>query len=193
MGIQYLFVSWPEYHKITQELAATILAREKKYDEIVAVSRGGLTFGHLLSDALRLPICTFTIQSYIDVKTQGELVITEPLSKPIKDKNILLVDDVSDSGKTLKRAVSYLKNFGPKSITLVTLFYKPGSCVRPDYFAKDTDKWIVFPYEPTEMIISISRNMEKDGFTKAQIQDFLVNTGFELNQIAFTRKYYLMT
>lgn len=191
MDIQYLPVSWEQYHSYAQKLAATILAHEQYFDEIVAVSRGGLTFGHLLSDLLNLPVCTFTIQSYTDIKEQGEIKITEPLSKPIEGKRILMVDDVSDSGTTIKRALAYVQGFKPQSITVVTMFYKPHSTYRPDFFAKQTTKWILFPYEPTEMIRLITQNMVSHGKSKAEIQDFLLHLGYSLNQVKFVRKYHL--
>jgi len=191
MEIQYLPIDWTTYHDLTRKLAATILSYDVKIDQIVAISRGGLTFGHLLSDFLRVPIATFTIQSYTDIQKQGEATITEPLKIPIKEKHILLVDDVSDSGTTLKRALTYLHEFSPKKITTATMFFKPRSIYRPDYFAKQTTKWILFPYEPTEMILSITTSMEKNGKTKIEIQKKLLSLGYTTDQIKFVRKYYL--
>jgi hypothetical protein len=189
--VQYLPVSWNQYHELARKLAATILSHEKKYDEIVAISRGGLTLGHLLSDLMDLPISTFTIQSYSDIESQGEVKITQELTKPIGGRNILLADDVADSGKTINRALDYLRDFRPESITTVTMFYKPRSSFRPEFFGKTTTKWILFPYEPTEMIALISRNMTKANKTKKEIQDFLMSLGYTEKQIAFVRKYHL--
>lgn len=191
MGIPYLPVSWQEYHSLALKLAAAVLDNSHKVDEIVAISRGGLTLGHLLADLLRIPISTITIQSYTDIKAQGELRITQELHTPIQGKHVLLVDDVSDTGKTLIRAVEYLRSFSPKDVTTLTMFYKPHSVYRPDYFAKETSKWILFPYEPTEMIALISQQQEKAGKTKAETQEFLNTLNYTDNQIAFVRRHYL--
>lgn len=190
MAIQYLPISWNDYHTTAQKLAATILDHSEPIDKIVAISRGGLTLGHLLSDLLRIPIGTITVQSYTDIQTQGEVLITEKLQSSIRDKRILLVDDVSDSGKTLIRAVKYLKRCGPKSITTVTMFYKPRSVYRPDYFARQTNKWIIFPYEPTEMILLISKMMREEGKSKAVIQRFLEKLKFTDDQISFVLRHH---
>lgn len=191
MAIQYLPLSWYDYHTLGRKLASTILATKQGFNQIVAISRGGLSLGHLLSDHLQIPIATIAIQSYTDIQTQGEIVLTEKLKVPIAGKKVLLVDDVSDSGKTLKRAISYLKRLGPQSITSVTMFYKPKSEVRPDIFARQTSKWILFPYEPTEMILLLTKKMESEGKTKAQIQQFLEKLKYQDDQIAFVRKYHL--
>ncbi|MFH0749954.1 MAG: phosphoribosyltransferase family protein [Candidatus Gottesmanbacteria bacterium] len=191
MDIQYLPITWVTYHDLARKLAATILSHSSGINQIVAISRGGLTLGHLLSDFLRVPIATFTIQSYTDIQIQGELTITEPLKTRINGKHVLLVDDVADSGKTLIRATTYLKRFKPASIRVVTMFYKPHSTYRPDFFATNTTKWILFPYEPTEMILQITKGMQEKGQSKAEIQQLLTHLGYTENQIRFVRKYFM--
>lgn len=191
MAVSYLPVDWPTYHSYIQHLAAALLAHDGSVQEIVAISRGGLAIGHLLSDLLRIPIWTINIQSYTDIQTQGEVHITGKLQTSIENKHIVLVDDVSDSGKTLERAVEYLKEFNPKKITTMTVFYKPHSIFRPDYFAKQTKKWILFPYEPTEMILLITKKLQKEGKSKAEIQQLLNSLSYTNKQISFTRKYHL--
>jgi hypoxanthine phosphoribosyltransferase len=191
MHIDYLPVSWETYQELGRKISASILSHSPYVNQIVAISRGGLTFGHLCSDFLRIPIATITIQSYSDIQKRGEIMITEPLTTDIRGKDVLLVDDVADSGKTLTRATEYLRDFGPKSVTVATLFYKPRSEFRPDYFAKQTNKWILFPYEPTEMILLITKNMEKEGKTKAEIQSFLHTLGYTTTYIRHVRKYFL--
>lgn len=191
MAIQYLPVSWNTYHTIAQKLAATILDNDKSFDQIVAISRGGLTLGHLLSDLLMIPISIITIQSYTDIQTAGVATLTSKLQNSIKKKRILLVDDVSDSGKTLVRAIKYLRRAGAAHVTSVTMFYKPHSIHRPDYFAKQTTHWILFPYEPTEMIILLTKQLEKSGKSKAEIQEFLKKLNYTDDQIAYVRRHYV--
>jgi len=190
MPIQYLPISWNTYHDLARKLAASILSHSTGVDQIVAISRGGLTLGHILSDFLRKPVATFAIQSYTDIQTQGEVSITEPLKTRIVNKHVLLVDDVADSGKTLVRATGYLKRFKPASIRVVTMFYKAHSVYRPDYFAKETTQWILFPYELTETILQITQSMTKQGKSKAEIQELLSQLGYTEEQIRFVRKYF---
>ena len=58
-------------------------------------------------------------------------------------KFCLVVDDISDSGKTLNIFQNY------KNIETATVFFKEGSANKPDYFAKllSSDVWVVFPYD----------------------------------------------
>lgn len=190
MAIEYLPVSWGEYHNLARTLASQILADGVHIDEVVAISRGGLTLGHLLTDLLRVPISTFTIQSYTDIQEQGEVKITKPLTTPIHDKHVLLVDDVSDSGKTIKRALEYLKTQQPKEVTTLTLYYKPHSVFKPNYYAQETSAWILFPYEPTEMIANIINSMKKEGKQENAITSFLHSLNYTDDQIGFVKKFY---
>ncbi len=191
MQIRYLPVSWSEYHSLSQKVSATILAHDKPFDIIVAIGRGGLTFGHLLSDFLRIPIASITIQSYTDIQKQGEVEITDGLSRRIEGKRVLLVDDIADTGKTLVRAVSYLKEFSPKTVTTATLFYKPHSTVRPDYFARQTTRWILQPFEVTEWVYTFTKKMTAEGKSKKEIQTFLEQLGYNEQQIKFVRRHHL--
>jgi hypoxanthine phosphoribosyltransferase len=191
MATQYLSPSWNYYSELVQKLAAAILDQKIQPDEIVAISRGGLTVGRLLSDYLQIPISVISIQSYIDIQTQGVIKITGRLTSSIKNKHILLVDDVSETGKTFIRAMKYLKRHKPENITTAVLYFKSHSAYRPDFFAIETTKWVLFPYEPTEMIQLITKNMQQEGKSKAEIQKALEKLHFTVNQIAFVRRHYL--
>lgn len=192
MEIQYLSVTWNHYHALAQRMAGIILEDPQgPYDEIVAIARGGLTLGHLLSDYLRIPISSITIQSYTDIQKQGQVQITAGLAKIIKDKKILLVDDIADTGKTLVRATTYLGEFNPLSIATATMFYKPHCSVKPTYYSEETDKWILLPFEVTEWIYTFTKKMTNEGKSKAEILTFLQSLGYADDQIKFVRKHHL--
>lgn len=161
------------------------------YDEIVAIARGGLTLGHLMSDYLRIPISSITIQSYTDIQEQGQVKITAGLAKIIKDKKILLVDDIADTGKTLVRATAYLSEFHPSSIATATMFYKPHCSVKPTYYAEETGKWILLPFEVTEWVYTFTKKMTADGKSPEEIFIFLQSLGYTKEQITFVQANHL--
>ncbi len=193
MAISYLTPTWQQYHTNVRTIAEKILADKQTLDLIVAISRGGLTVGHLLTDLLRVPISVISIQSYTDIQSSGEVKILEGLHIPIEHKRVLLVDDVSDTGKTFERAVDYLKSFHPADVVTASVYYKPHSTYLPKYYAEQTDKWIIFPYEPTEMIMLIIKGMKKDGEIDSAIDAKLTSLGFTSEEIEFVRKYYIET
>ena len=191
MAIDYLLPTWDEYHSLARKLAQKIITDKIHIDEIVAISRGGLTLGHLLTDLLRVPISTFTIQSYTDIQESGEVKITKPLATPLDGKTVLLVDDVADRGNTMVRAIEYLKMFTPKKIYTLTLYYKPHSVYKPNYYAQTTSAWISFPYEPTEMVTNLYKSMKKEKKSDSEIEKLLVNLHYSKEQISFVKKNYI--
>jgi len=60
-------------------------------------------------------------KSYIG-QVQDRVDITKDVLIDIKDKDIFIVDDIFDSGNTMKRLIAHLETKGPKSITPITLF-----------------------------------------------------------------------
>ena len=171
--MQFLSISWKDFHKDTYLLAKQIEKAGKKFDLIVAIARGGMTVSQILSDFLSLPIATFTISSYKDLRQKDLPEISFHVGGNVRGKHILLVDDVSDTGKTFERGIKYLHKLGVSSIGTAALLVKPQSKHVPDYFVKKTSAWIVFPYEIKETILSVSAMMKKEKRTAGEIRNKL--------------------
>lgn len=193
MPIKYLSLNWPKYNGLVEELAFKVLDKKQSIDMIIGISRCGLTLGHLLSDLLQKPIATLPIGSYIGIQISRKPKILGRLSVPIKNKKVLLVDGISDSGNTLSEAIKYLKRQKPKSITTATLFYKPHSIHKPKFFVQETTDWILFPYEKTEWILTFTKNMQQEGKTKEEILDFLAQFGYTKTDISKVYKYFVIS
>jgi len=87
------------------------------------VLNGGFMFFTELVKNLDFDIeCDFVrVKSYLGKKQQGDVEITKDLETPIKGKHLYLIDDLLDSGNTMKYLIEYMSIKEPKSITLVTL------------------------------------------------------------------------
>lgn len=67
-----------------------------------------------------------SVSSYGDgTSSTGAVIITKDLSKNIEDKDVIIVEDILDSGMTLSYLSNYLRGRNPKSIKIVTLLDKP--------------------------------------------------------------------
>ena len=126
------------------------LLKNIKIDEIISISRGGMVASRILSDLLDLPISHIAIESYADMKQTQEPIVTQVSPREFKGETILLVDEVSDSGKTYIRAMSYLKTLPISKVYTASPYIKPHTKFVPDFYAKSLDKWIVFPYDIRE-------------------------------------------
>jgi len=145
-----LRISWDVAVEYCEQLARKI---DFKPDVIVGISRGGLVPARILSDMLdnkNLAILGIIFYKKVGERTESPQ-ITQDLTKDIKGKKVLVVDDVSDTGKSLIVAKDYITNKGASEIKVATLHYKPHSKLKPDYYIRTTDAWIVYPWERHEV------------------------------------------
>jgi len=91
------------------------------------------------------------VKLYISAGQRGERpYLRQPLTLSIKDRRVLLVDDVSDSGLTLQFSVQALSLYMPAEIKTATLYIKPWTRYVPDYYAEQVNEWVIFPWETGE-------------------------------------------
>ena len=91
------------------------------------------------------------------------------LQEDLSGRNILIVDDVADTGESLAEIRKFLESKKPKVMKVATIYIKPWSKVLPDYYVSNTDAWIVFPWELYESIKLLSTRNEKISLRKAHI------------------------
>ena len=142
-------ITWAQVEHICLDVSSKL----KKPDAIVAIGRGGFVPATILSNRLDIRIVVnFGTQSYFD-KEQASIRVTQrpdlSFLTEYKDKNILIVDDISDKGHTLKHIVNYFKQYGFNNLETFTLFTKTGTAYIPNKYSKEYDKdvWLVFPWE----------------------------------------------
>lgn len=168
-GIDYIAPSWEQMGKLIFELGKQILKTQTKFDWIISIAKGGWTWSRTLADFLDMDNMTSVkVKLYKDIGKKQQISLEQelPTSVDIKEKKILLFDDVSDSGKTFVKVRDYLTQRGVKSITTASLFYKPHSILKPDYFVYQTSAWIVFPHEIREFINLTHKKFKKSDYLK---------------------------
>jgi hypoxanthine phosphoribosyltransferase len=95
---------------------------------LVCVLKGGAFFMCELAKHLNMPVSLdfMFVSSYGSAtKSSGVVKIVKDLDEPIKDKDVLVVEDIVDSGRTLSYLMEMLRDRGPKSLHLCTLLDKP--------------------------------------------------------------------
>ena len=99
-----------------------------KQIHLVCVLKGGSFFMCELAKRISVPVTLdfMSVSSYgMDTKSSGVVKIVKDLDDSIKGKNVIVVEDVVDSGRTLSYLLDMLKDRGPKSLRLCTLLDKP--------------------------------------------------------------------
>lgn len=101
---------------------------EGKQVHLICVLKGGSFFMCELAKRITVPVSLdfMSVSSYGSAtKSSGVVRIVKDLDEPLKDKDVLVVEDIVDSGRTLSYLLDMLKDRGPKSIKLCTLLDKP--------------------------------------------------------------------
>ena len=135
---------------------ATKALKNYKPDLILALWRGGATPAIILTEVFEY-IYNQEVESNI-VKIshyhnlEKRVAVANPINIPnIEHKNhILLVDDVFDTGNSIKEAFNLLTLITKAEIKVATVYYKPENNqtnLKPDFFYKTIDSWLVFPHE----------------------------------------------
>lgn len=143
-----------------EEIALRIEALAKAINEefvgeeltVVCVLKGAFMFCSDLIKKIDLPVRLEFLQlsSYGDgTSSSGNVKIEMDLSGPIKDKNVLIVEDIVDTGLTLTTLLKMLKVRGPKSLKLASLLFKPSRNIHKvdiDYLGFEIEDKFVIGY-----------------------------------------------
>lgn len=95
---------------------------------LICILKGGVFFTCELAKRLNMPVSLdfMSVSSYgAGTKSSGVVRILKDLDEPLEGKEVLIVEDIIDSGRTLAYLIEVLKQRGPKSIRLCTLLDKP--------------------------------------------------------------------
>jgi len=149
-----LVVSWNELHALTEELTRKIVESGFVPDYIIAVSRGGLVPATIISHQLENKNLLSVKAEYYEFdnfaeKTRGtkpKPIIAQGFSQKITGKKILVIDEVLDTGATMKAVVRYLQKKKPAELKVAVLHSKPWAKFKPDFEVQSTDRWVVYPW-----------------------------------------------
>lgn len=144
--MEKIYYSYASFKKDAQDL--TNSCRDFNPEVILAVARGGLTLSHLMAQALNIRNL-FAINS-ISYENNSRSLNHEIFNIPNLSlyKRVLIVDDIVDSGHTMKKLLEILElEYKDIDFKVATIFYKETALVKPDFYIKKADKWIEFFWE----------------------------------------------
>ncbi len=131
-----------EVNKKISEVAAQINKDyEGKEVHLICILKGGVFFTCELAKRLTIPVSLdfMSVSSYgSGTKSSGVVKIIKDLDEPLEGKNVIIVEDIIDSGRTLAYLIEVLKQRNPKNIELYTLLDKPERRVKKQVQVKYT-------------------------------------------------------
>jgi hypoxanthine phosphoribosyltransferase len=177
--LEFEVPKWNQIYEMLLNLAEKIRKNNFKPDIIVGVSRGGWPPARVMSDLLNNPnLANVRTEFYLGVaETKGEPTLTQPVSMKVAGKKVLVVDEVADTGKSLKLVKEHIIEKGATEVKIATVYYKPWSIVKPDYCERETSIWIVFPWEIKETVRKIVERCREKGKSIEEETAKLVKAG----------------
>ncbi|MPN42085.1 hypothetical protein SDC9_189641 [bioreactor metagenome] len=95
------------------------------------------------------------------------------------------MDDVIDSGETLKFTKNYMISAGAKEVMTAALCFKPRSVFVPDFYGFETKSWVIFPHENREFIECSYKMWSSKGIENEEIRKRFLKIGLPVKQIEY--------
>ena len=159
-------ITWEVVYSLCRQLAQRLRKENFRIDAIVAIARGGYIPGRLLSDMLGIhDLTSFKIEHYQGAYKQHEAYVKYPLNADINGRNVLLLDDVCDSGDTFTVGIEHIRHCGKvNEMRTAAMHLKTVSTYIPDFYAETVSeyRWLIYPWAVNEDLSSMIAKMQLD-------------------------------
>jgi hypoxanthine phosphoribosyltransferase len=156
-------VSWEHATTLSRRLADIIKVSGFQPAYVIAIGRGGFVPARIVCDSLLISnLTSIRIEHWGTAATRYErAMIRFPLSIDVEGCDLLVIDDVTDTGETLTAAMEYLSLKSPGKIRSGVLQHKTSSSFTPDYYAEQVTKWrwIVYPWALHEDLVGFAEKL----------------------------------
>ena len=151
-------MSWELFDKLAKNDANRIIESGYKPDFMVGLARGGWVLSRVLCDYLGVKdLVSLKVEHWgVTATPDGKAQIKYPFDIDLTGRNVLVVDDITDTGESMMVAVEYVKTKNPASIKTAALRHINGSKFTPDFYGDViTWRWVVFPWNFMEDMCNI--------------------------------------
>jgi len=160
-------VSWEEAYQLSRRLARSIKSSGYRPQLVIAIGRGGYVPARIVCDFLLHNMLTsFKIEHWDTAASmRPEAAVRFPLAVDVRGQSVLIIDDVTDTGDTLRTAIDYVKDLGAGEIRTGVMQHKTASPVVPDFYAEEVKEWvwIIYPWAVHEDLVGFAEKVLDDG------------------------------
>lgn len=162
----------PQVYEIAYKVSVQITGSDDTFDTVIAIARGGMPPARIICDFLNID--TFTslqIKHYSGGgKEIEEVEIRDPVDIDIRGRNVLIVDDINDSGKTLNSAYDHVVSLGP-SVVKTAVLHEKVNTVFDSHFVGERIyqwRWVIYQWAVTEDLLEF---LHRDNMLSASEDD----------------------
>ena len=173
---------WEYIYGLCRDVADEVRAADFEPDIVVALARGGWFAGRCLCDFLGLDdLTSLKMEHYVGTgKKADEPQVRYPMPEgSVEGKDVLVIDDIADTGGSIRRAREYVTDRDPAEVRTATLQLLRTSEFDPEFVGERLEEWtwVVYPWNFIEDMIDLTEGvMEKadqDGFAREDVRHYL--------------------
>ena len=169
---------WDYMDSLCRKVGRQILDDDFEPEIIVALAKGGWFAGRVLCDLLGLDeLTSLKVEHYLGIDERKEVSVRYvPSKEDVKGRNVLIVDDIANTGMSIRRAREEIERLGASEVRTATLLLLHTSKFIPDYFGECLEEWawVIFPWNFVEdmisLIVKVMKDSKKDLWTEWDIK-----------------------
>ena len=174
--------NWDYIYDLCREVSDDVKAAEFEPDVVVALARGGWFAGRVICDFLGLDdLTSLKMEHYVGTaQKSGEPTVRNPMPEgSVEGKDVLVMDDIADTGGSIRRAHEYVTDRDPGEVRTATLQLLGTSEFEPDFVGERLDEWawIVYPWnfieDMIDLIEGVMERADDDTFERDDIRSYL--------------------
>ena len=153
-----LVMDWDMFYNLARRVAEKINNSSYKPDIIVGLARGGWVLARVLCDFVGVKdLVSLKVEHWgVTATPDGTAKLKHHLNVDLTGKKVLVVDDITDTGESMKVAIEYIKSLKPSEVRTATLQHIKSAKFKADYIGEEINWiWVVFPWNFTEDMCTI--------------------------------------
>lgn len=158
-------MSWEHFYRLAKEVANKIKSSGYVPDMIIGLARGGWCLARVLCDFIGVKdLVSLKVEHWgITATPDGKAKLKYPFNIDLTGKKVLVVDDITDTGESMRISVDYVKTLNPSEVRTAALRHIEGSKFKPDYYAeKITWRWVIFPWNFVEDLCNLVEKVQSE-------------------------------
>jgi hypoxanthine phosphoribosyltransferase len=151
-------MDWELFYSLSEEVAQKILDSSYRADFMVGLARGGWVLSRVLCDFLAIKdLVSLKVEHWgVTATPDGTAQLKYPFEIDLTGRSVLVVDDITDTGDSMKIATEYVETKNPVEVRTAALRHITGSKFTPDYYGDEISwRWVIFPWNYVEDMCNI--------------------------------------
>ncbi|MFD1587380.1 phosphoribosyltransferase [Halorientalis brevis] len=174
--------NWEYIYGLCRDVSDQVKASEFEPDVVVALARGGWFAGRCLCDFLGLDdLTSLKMEHYVGTAEKGtEAQVRYPMPEgSVADKDVLIIDDIADTGGSISRAYEYVTDREANDVRTATLQLLDTSEFEPEFVGEHLESWtwVVYPWnfieDMIELVSGVMDRADQEVFAEDDIRHFL--------------------